>query len=334
MGQDLADSAYLCINIYQAPGAGACSWLGEGWGAGADAVGSQSPFLMRVLGGESTACPGILWREKTDVQRDRRRESLGIIQQADLVHPGKWGRRPKRQGYWRHCSLSSERPIPPGVFESCVLTAHTVGAYHHPPGVTSLPTQSRPVLPKCPGKGTCVPFTRSHSNGLSRSECLQSLLPLLWGELCLVQASSLFPPSSSNSFLRPCSRFPKTSPCYSLSPSARSVFPQESGPLLLITSSFSLTTGNANLGEPSRLATWGRGLVRSSARSPESHRHPAAASPHWHAGETYRWNQSSQLRAEPHCRDRGDKGSPAWGRGRLRVERTYFGAQCFLLKHG
>lgn len=98
---------------------------------------------------------------------------------------------------------------------------------------------------------------------------------------------------------------------------------------------FSLVTGIANLGEPRRLATWGWGSCQIlSLSSPSSHRHPAAASPHWHAGETHRWNQSSlQHRAERHSPDRGDKDSPAWGRGGLRVERAYFGAQCFLLKH-
>lgn len=51
-----------------------------------------------------------------------------------------------------------------------------------------------------------------------------------------------------------------------------SVTPQESGLLFPTVSeaSFSLTTGPANLGEPSRLATWGRGRLSDPQLSPAS----------------------------------------------------------------
>lgn len=109
--------------------------------------------------------PWILWREKTDGQRDSQGE-LGYNPATRPCAPKETGGGANRQGYWRHCSLLR-------LHQEC----------------------SRTALPKCPKNGT------THSQPWCSSIAMLFLDPrvceltaLAEEGLCLVQASYLSPP--------------------------------------------------------------------------------------------------------------------------------------------
>lgn len=87
LGWDLADPAYLVINIYQALGARACSWLGRGV-RGRCFRRISKPFPNEgAMRGVCHLGLGILGEGRTDGQRNGVRGSLGGLGHAPAARP-------------------------------------------------------------------------------------------------------------------------------------------------------------------------------------------------------------------------------------------------------
>lgn len=126
MGWDLADLACLVINMYQAPGARACSWLGGGgrccrriWKPfpNEDAVRAACHLGLGSLGERDDSWTvGQTWGSLGD---------MGILQEPDLpMHPRNVGeeessqKRPKLRETWQPPPWTV---FPQRIFESCAL---------------------------------------------------------------------------------------------------------------------------------------------------------------------------------------------------------------------